>query len=166
MSNNFQSKLGDGLSKISGGIEQGKQKLAIAQEISKLNKILGESSLDKTKVLIELGQVTYRKLREGSLSDEELLSISQSITELDKKQFVTMKKINELNQQNHQSDNGCTSCGTVNSAGDKFCGGCGSKLDVEVAVTVEKVPCTHCEEHVAVNATFCNCCGHKMSNVM
>ncbi|WP_010676979.1 hypothetical protein [Bacillus timonensis] len=35
---NLQAKLGEGLSKFQGGIEQGKQKLQIVQEISRLKK--------------------------------------------------------------------------------------------------------------------------------
>lgn len=44
---NLQSKLGEGLSKFQGGIEQGKQKLQVVQEINRLKKEISDASSKK-----------------------------------------------------------------------------------------------------------------------
>lgn len=49
MSNNFQNIIGEGLSKLQGGIEQGKQKLQTAQEINELNKHANDLNQKKVK---------------------------------------------------------------------------------------------------------------------
>ncbi|MFA9558133.1 zinc ribbon domain-containing protein [Evansella sp. AB-rgal1] len=165
MANDLQSKIGEGLSKFQGGIEQGKQKLAIAQEVSKLKKTINESSQKKSKALMELGILTYKKMRTGEITDPEFQEIAKNITGLDKNIYASSAKVNELNAK--ENENGgviCTSCEAVNGPDDKFCGGCGAKLEkVEELVEVAKKDCRECEETIPSSANFCPCCGSKAS---
>ncbi|WP_263629630.1 zinc ribbon domain-containing protein [Bacillus tianshenii] len=160
MANDLQSKLGEGLSKVQGGIEQGKQKLQIAQEIGRLKKGMAESSLQKSKILLELGQVTYGKLRKGQFQDEELFGIAHSIIGLDKQMYTASKQIAELSKT---TQNGVMcSCGTLNGVTDKFCGGCGAKIEQAAEVDLSTASsCGHCEEVVPAGANFCPCCGSR-----
>ncbi|WP_263629633.1 zinc ribbon domain-containing protein [Bacillus tianshenii] len=160
MANDLQTRLGEGLSKVQGGIEQGKQKLQVAQEISRLKKSMAECSLKKSKILLELGQVTYRKLRSGLIQDEELATHVGSIVGLDKQMYTASKQIIELSKTT-QNGIAC-SCGTVNGATDRFCGGCGSKIEQPNEIDLSTASaCGKCEEVVPVGANFCPCCGSK-----
>ena len=49
----------------------------------------------------------------------------------------------------------CNKCGYENTAGSRFCSGCGSKL--------EKL-CPRCQAPVAPNAAFCSQCGFNMAD--
>ncbi|WP_417898812.1 zinc ribbon domain-containing protein [Bacillus haimaensis] len=160
MANDLQSKLGEGLSKVQGGIEQGKQKLQIAQEIGRLKKSIAENSQKKSKILLEAGQVTYRKLRAGQIQDADLAQISEAIIGLDKQMYVATRQIAELSKT---TQNGVVcSCGTMNGMNDKFCGGCGAKMEQPAEIDLSTASsCSQCEEIVPVGANFCPCCGSR-----
>jgi hypothetical protein len=160
LANDLQSKLGEGLSKVQGGIEQGKQRLQIAQEINKLKKSIAESSQKKSKILLEVGQLTYRKMRTGELQDADLLHMSNNIIDLDKQMYMATTQIAELSKT---TQNGVLcSCGTMNGMNDKFCGGCGAKIEQPAEIDLSTASsCSQCEEIVPVGANFCPCCGSR-----
>lgn len=165
MSNNFQSKLETGLSKVQGGLEQGKQKLQIVQEINRLRKEINESSVKKTKVLLEVGQVTYKKMRNGEIVDPQLLSITEQLIAIDQQIYQSNVKVNQLNSRN-SDDQGkvCPSCQTTNSVDANFCGGCGGKIEADIKVEISgEATCQKCEEAIPEVANFCPCCGSKVA---
>jgi len=55
----LQTKLGNGMNKLQEGIEQGKIKLQVAQEIAQLKKEIQVQLHKKTEVLLEVGQQIY-----------------------------------------------------------------------------------------------------------
>ncbi len=57
----------------------------------------------------------------------------------------------------------CANCGNVNPAGTKFCGGCGSKLEVSVEPTEPaKRFCTGCGAELKDGLKFCGECGTRV----
>ncbi|WP_078593743.1 zinc ribbon domain-containing protein [Evansella clarkii] len=162
MSNDLQSKIGEGLSKFQGGIEQGKQKLHTTKEINRLKKIVQESALKKSEALIELGQLTYQKLRTGEITDSEFSKTAEGLTELDKEMYSANQNIAALSQSGTEGQVICTSCSAANGPDDKFCGGCGSKLEKESNQESAAGSCTACETTYPATANFCPCCGKKV----
>lgn len=159
MSNHLPSKLGEGLSKIQGGFEQGKQKLQVVQEITKLKRSINELSVEKSKVLLRLGQLTYYKLRSGELADTELQELSSSIMALDRESYQISKKITELSNSNPDQLI-CNHCGTSNGLNDKFCGGCGKKIEIKMDIDQTTASdCMACGQLVPDEANYCPCCG-------
>ncbi|XXM72934.1 zinc ribbon domain-containing protein [Lysinibacillus sphaericus] len=164
MSTNLQSKLGEGLSKFQGGIEQGKLKLQTVQEINKVKKEIHDVSVKKSKILLETGQRVYMKIRNLEIQDPELMELTSKLTELDQAIFEGSKKIAELSSRPDQNGMICPSCQTPNEVDAKFCGGCGAK--VEKAAEVEAgtgEACLTCNEAVSPYANYCHCCGTKVS---
>lgn len=164
MSNQLPSKLGEGLSKIQGGFEQGKQKLQVVQEVTKLKRSVNELSVEKSKVLISLGQLTYYKLRNGELVDKELQELSTSIMNLDRESYQISKKITELSTSNSDQLI-CNHCGTANGLNDKFCGGCGKKVELKMEIDISTASdCMACGQLVPDEANYCPCCGMRKNN--
>lgn len=164
MSTNLQSKLGEGLSKFQGGIEQGKLKLQTVQEINKVKKEIHDVSVKKSKILLETGQKVYMKIRNLEIQDPELMELTSKLTELDQAIYEGSKKIAELSSRPDQGGTICPSCQTPNEMDAKFCGGCGAK--VEKAVEMESdssEACVSCSELVSPDANYCHCCGTKVS---
>jgi ribosomal protein L40E len=164
LSTNLQSKLGEGLSKFQGGIEQGKLKLQTVQEINKVKKEIHDVSVKKSKILLETGQKVYMKIRNRELQDPELMELTSKLTELDQAIFEGSKKIAELSSRPDQEGAICPSCQTPNEMDAKFCGGCGAK--VEKAAEAESDSgevCASCSERVSPDANYCHCCGTKVS---
>lgn len=164
MSNHLPSKLGEGLSKIQGGFEQGKQKLQVVQEVTKLKRSVNELSTDKSKILLRMGQLTHHKIRNKELSDSELQELSTSIIALDREIYQTSKKIAELSQTNPDQLI-CDHCGTANGLNDKFCGGCGRKVEIKIELDQSNaIDCMACGEKVPGEAKYCPCCGIRNNN--
>jgi len=58
----------------------------------------------------------------------------------------------------------CSKCGSENSAGAKFCRGCGSGLNTpEPVATVTTVPCLSCGQANEAGKKFCSKCGASMT---
>ncbi|KAA0548383.1 zinc ribbon domain-containing protein [Bacillus sp. BGMRC 2118] len=166
MSSNLQSKLGEGLSKFQGGIEQGKQKLQIAQEVSRLKKEMNDTSTRKSKVLLEVGQAAYKKIRNGEITDPELIELTTKLVGYDSTIYQSITKITELQlSTDHNQEMICPSCQTANDEHAKFCGSCGEKILVEKLVdTEESEHCVKCEQSIPLDAHFCPCCGNKVGS--
>ncbi|ABR46474.1 conserved hypothetical protein [Alkaliphilus metalliredigens QYMF] len=159
---NLQSKLGDGFSKLQGGLEQGKTRLQTVQEINKLKKMVEDTTEKKSKLLLDLGQLTHLWIREGKLQDSSFTEISNALTEVDQVIFTTFKKINELSA-NQEEENLCE-CGALITPNDKFCGECGLKLEEEATKEdIEMIHCSVCQEVIISSCNFCGCCGSKLT---
>ena len=91
LSNDLQSRLGEGVSMLKGGIEQRKQKLQNVQELNRLKRSVEENSIKKSQILLELGRLTYRKIREGQINDPDLVKQSSNLVSLDKLMYVDGK---------------------------------------------------------------------------
>jgi DNA repair exonuclease SbcCD ATPase subunit len=164
LSTNLQSKLGEGLSKFQGGIEQGKLKLQTVQEINKIKKEMHDVSVKKTKILLEAGQNVYKKIRNHELQDAELMELTSKLTELDHTIYEASKKISELKNSSDQHVIVCPSCHTPNEPNAKFCGGCGSKVEKAGDLEGESgKACASCSEPVSLEANYCHCCGTKVA---
>ncbi|NQD65608.1 zinc ribbon domain-containing protein [Bacillus haikouensis] len=164
MSTNLQSKLGEGLSKFQGGIEQGKLKLQTVQEINKIKKEIHDVSVKKSKILLEVGQKVYKKIRNQELHDQELIELTSKLTELDHALYGGSRKISELKSHPDQNVTICTSCETPNELDAKFCGGCGAKVEKAIEpVAGAGYACASCSEPLTADAHYCHCCGTKVS---
>ncbi|MDM5157310.1 zinc ribbon domain-containing protein [Bacillus sp. DX1.1] len=156
----LQTKLGSGMNKLQEGIEQGKMKLQIAQEIAQLNKEIQVQLHKKTEVLLELGQRVYVQLRDTGVKEEPLKKLVAPIQHFDVAIYQARKRIVELQKQ--QGEKATCECGGSLSISDKFCGTCGKPNPMlAVESSVEKVACVSCNEHIAKNSIFCPVCGVK-----
>ncbi|MGW5979623.1 zinc ribbon domain-containing protein [Bacillus mycoides] len=157
----LQSKFGNGMNKLQEGIEQGKMKLQVAQEMAQLKKITQEKLQEKTEILLELGQTVYMQLRDDEVRVDLLKAIVAPVQELDVAIYNTRRKISNLQRQEQK---GQCSCGGPLSLNDKFCGQCGKENELLLqSKNIEKEACSSCGEQIATEATFCPACGMKQS---
>lgn len=162
--NELQDKLGSGLNKIQDSLQTNKQKLQNAQTINQYKRSIQENGMKRNEILLQLGEELYKKLRSNEINPtEELTKKMTSLMEFDHVIFKSQQSIAELNSQSH-TEYACNSCGSPVTSEDKFCGGCGVKVELPKSDTaVEKSTCPSCEEQIPLNAVFCNCCGLKTS---
>lgn len=158
----LQTKLGGGLNKLQDSLQQGKQKLQTAQEISQYKKEIQELLESRCDLILKLGEDTYRKIRANEIQDQQLREYLLDIAQLDVKVFKAEKALDLLIQKNASST--CSSCGTTLNGDDKFCGSCGQKQEERTALTnlAQMVICPTCEEQTPTDATFCSCCGSRL----
>lgn len=151
----MQDTIGKGLNKFQDSIDKNKKKLDTMKEISKFNDMTKKISDQKTNLLIELGNATYYKFRNGKIEDFELIKICERFIELDTIIYTNKKKVNELSKS---EDLKC-SCGMKLEVDNTFCGNCGSK--VEILKESDDINCSICECKIPNNSKFCPCCGSK-----
>ncbi|HEK9101234.1 TPA: zinc ribbon domain-containing protein [Bacillus pseudomycoides] len=156
----LQTKLGSGMNKLQEGIEQGKMKLQVAQEIAQLKKEIQVQLQKKTEVLLDLGQKVYVQLRDSGVNEAELKQLVTPIQVFDVAIYQARKRIVELQKQ--QGEKATCECGGSLSINDKFCGSCGKPNPMlAVESSEEKVACVACNEHIAKNSIYCPVCGMK-----
>ncbi|MBM7703991.1 zinc ribbon domain-containing protein [Metabacillus iocasae] len=155
--NDLQTKLGGGLNKIQDSLQQGKQKIQVAQEVSQYKKIIQDAGMQRAEILLQIGENVYQKVRSGELQHAELLQDVQAISTLDRKIYQAQQSISQLTQASALG--ALCSCGAAITPADKFCGSCGSQVELQQTSIEETKSCSTCEEQIAVTANFCTCCG-------
>ncbi|MBS2970727.1 zinc ribbon domain-containing protein [Metabacillus sp. KIGAM252] len=155
----LQSTLGSGLNKIQDSLQQGKQKIQTAQEVSQYKKALYEAGTERGELLLKLAETVYQMVRSGTLQHEEFDKYQQPISELDQKMFQAQQAIALLNAKSLEQ-HACSGCGTVVTDQDKFCGSCGARVEIpEKKPAQEMKACRTCDEMIPEEARFCTCCG-------
>ena len=157
----LQSKMGEGLSKLQGGIEQGKNKLKTSQEVNKLKIKIQDTSVKKAELLINLGQTAYQLIREGKITDKQLIDLAQPMIGFDQVIYQANKTIAELTEDN--SKQYVCECGAPISPADKFCGSCGKKVVIEEPEQIALTNCPSCEEEMPEDTKYCGSCGTKLA---
>ncbi|MFD3450177.1 hypothetical protein ACFDTO_36990 [Microbacteriaceae bacterium 4G12] len=148
------------MSKLQEGIEQGKMKLQVVQEIAQLKKEIQEQLNRKTEILLELGQQVYMQFRGAGIQEEQLQHVADPIKQLDITIYQARRRVAELQKQ--QGDKGTCECGGTLSITDKFCGSCGRPNSMIIVERhVETVACMSCNEQIANDACYCPVCGIK-----
>ncbi|MGK7376377.1 zinc ribbon domain-containing protein [Planococcus sp. 1R117A] len=159
----FQNKVGGGLNMIQGSLQQGKQKLQTAQEISQIEQTLSSLRQKRHELIVSLGNKVHKKVRLYELKDIDFSGISADIEALDKKIYHQAKVAADLKATNENMYI-CTSCNSEVMPSDRFCGSCGTP--VIIPETIEEIlkTCKQCEEDIPNSASFCPCCGHATAS--
>lgn len=159
----LKEKLGGGLNMLQDSVQQGKQKIQIAQEMSQYRKLIQERSEKRADMLLQLGEDTYQKVRSGEIQDQHLRDYTLKIVELDLQLFKAQEALEQLNRKSATST--CSNCGSEIGVNDKFCGSCGqSQTPVSARMESEDLAaCPTCNEQVPMNANFCACCGSRLA---
>ncbi|BBW97840.1 zinc ribbon domain-containing protein [Geobacillus sp. FSL W8-0032] len=158
----LQTKISGGITKIQQSIEQGKQKLQIAQEINKCKNVIEETVEKRAEVLIKLGEAIYKKIRLGEIEDPDLLSLSEVLIQLDKTLYQTKNKLEKLMEHGAEGKV-CVHCRQPLSLEDRFCGACGQPVKQKEEEREQYVVCPRCEQPILQPAEFCICCGIKLA---
>lgn len=138
-------------------------------ESAKLNSKINSEKALIAEALGKIGKIYYEKHAAGepvAPETEELMAsvdrYNAVIKELEEQ--LKMLKVTEASAGNVPSapaeDAVCQVCGTKNAPNTKFCGNCGSKI--EVCEPPQSKPCPSCGASVPSGVKFCNDCGAKM----
>ncbi|WP_165998108.1 zinc ribbon domain-containing protein [Bacillus sp. Cs-700] len=155
----LQTKIGGGLSKLQDGLNQGKTKLQTAQEVSQLKKHASDAASNRTKIITQLGELTYRLIRRGEVEHNELNEQAERLHSYDLELYQANHALSQLQKEStgHVCD-----CGATLQEEDTFCGSCGNKVQMaEPPLTLATQPCEKCKEEIPESAQFCGCCGSK-----
>ncbi len=155
----LQTKIGGGISKIQDGLQQGKNKLQTAQEVSQLRKTASDAATNRAKIIKQLGEMAYRLVRKGEVQHTELNEQAERVIQYDLELYHANREL-EIQLRKESSGQTCE-CGAAISEEDTFCGSCGNKVQVPETPSLPTIPCAKCQEDIPEGAQFCGCCGTK-----
>lgn len=84
MEGNTNNKVDDKFSKVKKKFGSGKFKVELYKEKSKLNREIDDIQEEKAKIFLEMGILTYQKIREDSINDNSFDKFCDELLELDK----------------------------------------------------------------------------------
>jgi len=130
-------------------------------ESIKIKNIIKDAENKKALLLIEMGNLTYQKIREDFIIDKDFDTISNEILELDKIIYANSKELENIKKINTTSK---CECGNEMKKSDKFCSICGKKS--EELNDNKTIQCEFCNEYIDIDSTYCVCCGNRVTTVI
>lgn len=119
------------------------------------NKI-ENAQIKKANLLLDMGIMTYEKIRNEIIIDDSFDNICNEILEIDKLIYNNNLRIKKLEESSKEL---VYECGSVLNSENKFCGICGKKVEIEDNYLIE---CTRCNSLNEEDSVYCACCGIKL----
>jgi DNA repair exonuclease SbcCD ATPase subunit len=142
----------DRLSRTASSVtERSKQWL----EVTRLRRELEQIEEKRSSALSALGERVYQQMRQGAVATEELAQQVKDIRDLDQRAAGLRRQI-EVLAAPATTEGACPSCGRSNTPGDRFCVGCGQKLEAQKP---SAPTCSACGAPLKTEARFCVSCG-------
>ncbi|WP_042273098.1 zinc ribbon domain-containing protein [[Clostridium] dakarense] len=154
----MQDKIEKNFSKVQDNIEKGKEKVDNLKSKLDIKKVINEAEVKKTNILLEMGMLTFKKIRSKEINDYSFNEFCDEILELDKIIYESNLNINELETDKRGI---FCECGYVANINDKFCVECGRKIQSEDNQVDLKI-CEHCNNEMDKDSNYCICCGNKL----
>lgn len=151
----MQDKIEKSFSKFQGNIEKGKEKAESLKSKLDIKKVISEAEIKKTNILLEMGILTFKKIRLSEINDDSFSELCNEILEIDKIIYESNLNI-EIDKRGIFCE-----CGYVASINDKFCVECGRKIQSDDSQIDLKI-CSHCDNKMDVDSNYCICCGNKL----
>ena len=110
----------------------------------------------KENLLLNMGIMTYEKIRNEKIVDESFDNICDELLEVDKLIYNNNIKINKLEET---SKDIICECGNILNSENNFCGICGKKIEIKNSYYNE---CKKCNTLNEDDSIYCGCCGIKL----
>lgn len=130
--------------------------MQIKAEKNRINKLVEDQEQKKASLLLEIGKITYQKIREKSIDSYGFEELCLSIKEIDELIYENNIKRDDLESKNSKE---VCECGEICSYGSKFCSSCGAELN---RYKIRKIICEYCKKEIDSDSNFCVCCGNKV----
>lgn len=148
-----KDKFADKFLKIQEVLDKGKEKTNPEKEI----KVAQDKKLN---LLLDMGILTYQKLREKTIEDPSFDELCEEIFELDK---IIYENSSKIDKEDPRDISFTCECGNVYNQGDKFCVECGNKIEIE-REDIDIIECIYCDTKIDSDSNFCICCGKQVNN--
>ena len=122
----------------------------------KIKKAINDCEDFKAQLLLNLGIMTFDKIRKGEIIDEDFDSLCDEIKNLDIEIYTKYMQLRSFENENKRIT---CDCGYVAFKNEKFCPQCGKSL-----IEKEKryITCSSCHQETEDDSNFCACCGSKI----
>lgn len=114
------------------------------------------AQMKKANLLLDIGIMTYDKIRNNMIIDSSFDNICNEILEIDKIIYNNNLKLKKIEEKSNEL---VCECGSILKSENKFCGICGKKVEIEDNHLIE---CTRCDSLNEEDSVYCGCCGIKL----
>ena len=114
------------------------------------------AQIKKANLLLDMGIMTYEKIRNEIIIDDSFDNICNEILEIDKLIYNNNLRIKKLEEKSKEI---VCECGSILNSESNFCGSCGKKVEIEDNYLIE---CTRCNSLNEEDSVYCACCGIKL----
>lgn len=128
----------------------------IENEKSDIHMEIEKAEMKKANLLLDIGIITYEKIRNKIIIDDTFDNICNEILQIDKLIYNNNLRLKKLEEKSNEL---VCECGSVLNYENKFCGTCGKKVHVEEDYLIE---CRRCNSYNEENSVYCSCCGIKL----
>ena len=128
----------------------------IENEKNIILKEIENAERKKANLLLNMGIMTYEKIRNEKIVDESFDNICDELLEVDKLIYNNNIKINKLEET---SKDIICECGNILNSENNFCGICGKKIEIKNSYYNE---CKKCNTLNEDDSIYCICCGSKL----
>lgn len=122
----------------------------------KLKKNINDNEDRKAQILLEMGIMTFNKIRRSEIIDGDFNEMCEEIKNIDISIYTDYMKLRTFEKNNRIT---CV-CGYVAHKNEKFCPQCGSNLEIKED---PYIICENCNEKTTIDSNFCGCCGYKIN---
>ena len=155
--NKFKDKINHKFSKIKENVSKGNSEREDYEERTRIYNLINDAENKKSILLMEMGILTYQKIREGYINIEDFDSLSSSLLELDKFIYDRNIELNKLMKKNNTND---CECGNKIKNQDRFCSVCGKKVDN--LDDRNMIICEFCDSKIESDSNYFICFGKKV----
>ncbi|MEG0855479.1 MAG: zinc ribbon domain-containing protein [Terrisporobacter sp.] len=122
----------------------------------KIKKNISELEDRKAQILLEIGMMTFHKIRKNEIEDDDFNHMCEDIKNLDISIYSDFMRLKNLEKHN---DRITCECGYLAYKNEKFCPQCGNNLVTEEDAYII---CNSCNEKNDIESNYCGCCGNKI----
>ncbi|WP_114571681.1 zinc ribbon domain-containing protein [Exiguobacterium flavidum] len=128
----------------------------LAMNPKELNEQAEQARREKGKLLYEIGERHYTRLRTEGKHEEIRAILEQEVLI-----YGALLRIEEMERE--AARRACKTCKATLEPGAKFCGTCGTPVPQEAGA--KKTPCRACRTLQPADQPYCTCCGSEMSGL-
>ena len=128
-------------------------------EKAKIKKNINEYEDLKTRALLNLGIMTFDKIRKNEIKDIDFNELCEEIKNYDIEIYTRYMQLRSFEKENNKTT---CECGFIAMKNEKFCPQCGNSLIKE---ETSYIVCENCYKEIEEDSNFCPCCGNKINKV-
>ncbi|MCE5196703.1 MAG: zinc-ribbon domain-containing protein [Negativicutes bacterium] len=143
-------------------------------EVTRLNAKISNDKSAIEAVKTRIGDFYWKKFEEGAPLDDDVAKMCLEIKEIQKSITALQEEIEAINARQEKEEEAvesvskCPNCGAAVAAGAKFCGVCGTKIEMKPPEPAQDTEpdiliCGACGAENPLGMKFCGECGNKLS---
>lgn len=161
--------------KLKQGAQEAGKKAQVTVEVNRLKMQISSLQKEIARLYALIGETVHQEIDQGATAED--FTLPESCLAWSRDVVAKQQEIAQIEERIHELRDEiiCSSCQQVNSRENKFCSGCGAKLEISAeqgeTIMIEEgaegvidtvAACPACEHPLIPGKKFCGHCGHAI----